>query len=125
MIKSIYMKTIFFSLEPPSGSYGGGAFFVKNMIKYLQKNGFNITFRLIPDIDLIFVIDPRKDRYNHYSIEEIMQYKNFFPMLLESQILDLRKHALQRIHIYHINFDAMHLLLLNRESQNALSLSYY
>ena len=38
MIKSVYMKTIFFSLQPPSGSYGGGAFFVKNMIKHLQSN---------------------------------------------------------------------------------------
>jgi hypothetical protein len=73
------MKTIFFSLEPPSGSYGGGAFFVKNMVKYLQEKGYNITFQLQPNIDLLFIIDPRKDRYNHYSIDQIIQYKQYFP----------------------------------------------
>ena len=79
MIESVYMKTIFFSLEPPSGSYGGGAFFVKNMIKHLQSKGYNITFKLQENIDLLFIIDPRKDRYNHYSIDEIIQYKQYFP----------------------------------------------
>jgi len=73
------MKTIFFSLQPPSGSYGGGAFFVKNMIKHLQSNGYNITFELVPNIDLLFIIDPRNGAYKKYNLNHFMQYKQYFP----------------------------------------------
>ena len=73
------MKTIFFSLEPPDGSYGGGAFFVKNMIKHLKNKGYNITFQLEPGIDLLFIIDPRHGAYKKYSLDNILQYKQYFP----------------------------------------------
>ena len=47
---------IFFTLEPPKGSYGGGAFFVKNMIKFLIEKGHTITHILEKDIgDLILL----------------------------------------------------------------------
>lgn len=69
------MKTIFFTLKPPVGSYGGGAFFVKNMSKFLTENGFRVVFDLIPNIDIIFIIDPRRDKYNRYSIDDIIKYK--------------------------------------------------
>ena len=50
MIESVYMKTIFFSLQPPSGSYGGGAFFVKDLANYFTNKGYEITFELKPNI---------------------------------------------------------------------------
>ena len=51
------MKNIFFTLEPPQGSYGGGAFFVKNFSKFLTQRGFNVVYDLKPGIDLIIIID--------------------------------------------------------------------
>lgn len=73
------MKTIFFTLRPPAGSYGGGAFFVKDMANYLEKNGYNVVYDLQPNIDIIFVVDPRKDTINRYGIDDIILYKNIYP----------------------------------------------
>lgn len=66
---------ILFTLKPPQGSYGGGAFFVKNTTTELIKNGHQIINSLQDGIDIIFIIDPRKDRYNIYGYEEIAKYK--------------------------------------------------
>lgn len=69
------MKKIFFSLNPPEGSYGGGSFFVKNLIEYLQKKNYNIIFELEDNIDLLFIIDPRKGPYKKYNIDDFIKYK--------------------------------------------------
>ena len=69
------MKTIFFTLKPPQGSYGGGAFFVKNLSKFLIENGYRVVYNLQIGIDLIIIIDPRRDQYNRYSIDDIIKYK--------------------------------------------------
>ena len=73
------MKTIFFNLRPPNGSYGGGSFFVQNMTKFLLDNGFKVVFELINNIDIIFIIDPRRGEYFKYGFEEIKNYKKNFP----------------------------------------------
>ena len=73
------MKKIFFSLKPPLGSYGGGAFFVKNIIQYLQNKGYNITFELEPNIDLLFIIDPRRGPHKKYNLNNFIQYKKYYP----------------------------------------------
>ena len=73
------MTTIFFSLNPPNGSYGGGSFFVKDLAKYFIKNDYEITFELKPNIDLIFIIDPRQGPYKKYSLENFLQYKQYYP----------------------------------------------
>lgn len=65
-----------FTLKPPNGSYGGGAFFVKNLSKFLVQNNHRITYTLDRDIDIIMLIDPRKSEYNRYSIDDIINYKN-------------------------------------------------
>ena len=70
---------IFFNLKPPNGSYGGGAFFVKNLSEYLINNN-NITYKLNDnDIDIIIIIDPRKGKHKRYDMDEIMKYKNINP----------------------------------------------
>lgn len=73
------MNKIFFSLKPPVGSYGGGAFFVKNLYNYLIKIGYNVVYDLENDIDVIFIIDPRKDNNNKYSLNDILIYKKKNP----------------------------------------------
>lgn len=75
------MVKIFFSLNPPNCSHGGGANFVKNLTEVLQNKNYNITYKLEADIDIIFIIDPRKDAScrKNYSIHEFLEYKKKNP----------------------------------------------
>ena len=68
---------VFFSLKPPSNSFGGGAFFVKNITNYLKNKNIEVTFELEKNIDIIFIIDPRKGNpeYKKYSVVELLEYK--------------------------------------------------
>jgi len=70
---------VFFNLRPPRGSYGGGAFFVKNLIDYLEKNNIETTFKLNSNIDIIFLIDPRKGKHKLYGIWDILKFKERNP----------------------------------------------
>ena len=71
---------VFFNLKPPNGSYGGGAFFVKNLSEFLITKNINITYKLNDnDIDIIIIIDPRKGKCKKYSINDIINYKNKNP----------------------------------------------
>ena len=69
------MPKIMFNLRPPQGSFGGGAFFVKNMSDYLKNKGFDVVYSLEQDIDLIFIIDPRKGDHKINGLDEILKYK--------------------------------------------------
>ena len=73
------MKTIFFTFKPFEGSYGGGMFFIKNLINYLKLHNFKITFKLEENIDIIFISDPRKGKHKKYSIDDIIKYKQQHP----------------------------------------------
>ena len=71
---------IFFSYKPIQTSYGGGNQFVLNIIQYLQSRGYNITFKLEPNIDLLFIIDPRKNPpTKQYGLNDFIQYKKIYP----------------------------------------------
>ena len=56
------MVKIFFTFKPSKSNYGGGAFFVENLIKYLKNLNYKITYNLENDIDIIFITDPRKGK---------------------------------------------------------------
>jgi len=73
------MKTVFFTLRPPTGSYGGGAFFVKNLSTFLTKEGYRVVYDLVEGIDLIFIIDPRRDNNNRWSLLDVIKYKKTHP----------------------------------------------
>ena len=72
---------VFFNLKPPCEkiSYGGGLFFVENLIDYLKSKKISVTFDLENDIDVIFIIDPRKGKFRKYDIEDIFKYKKKNP----------------------------------------------
>lgn len=75
-------KKVFFTFEPKGGSFGGGAFFVSNMIEYLKNRGYKITFTLEKGIDFIFITDPRKGKKGSsksYSVDDIIKYKKQNP----------------------------------------------
>ena len=72
-------KKIFFNLKPnkKSSSNGGGNYFVMNLQNYLENNNFKVVFDLEDNIDLIFIIDPRKNEaFNkNFGLDEILEYK--------------------------------------------------
>jgi glycosyltransferase involved in cell wall biosynthesis len=73
------MTKIFFSLKPPEGSYGGGGFFVKNLVSYLTNKNYTITYKLDEDIDILFIIDPRKGPNKKYGLNDFIIYKKLHP----------------------------------------------
>lgn len=73
------MKKILFTLKPLNESFGGGNFFVKNLSNYLKSKNFNVIYELEPNIDIIFIIDPRKNKSNNFKYQQIIEYKEKFP----------------------------------------------
>ena len=75
---------ILFTLKPLQKGIpgGGGCFFVRDLSQYFLDKGFDVVFNLQPNIDLIFIVDPRKNRTNNYSIDTIIQYKTTYPNAL-------------------------------------------
>ena len=74
-------KKILFTLKPlpPGVSGGGGCFFVNDLASNLSSKGYEIVYNLQPGIDLIFIIDPRRNSTNNYHIDTIINYKRHFP----------------------------------------------
>tara|TARA_B100001559_G_C16503466_1_gene624576 strand:+ start:360 stop:1466 length:1107 start_codon:yes stop_codon:yes gene_type:complete len=63
------------------GPWGGGNLFVKNLIEYLKSKNITVVDNLESnDIDIILLIDPRKDSenvtFNHVDIANYLAYEN-------------------------------------------------
>ena len=69
---------IFFNRVPRHEPYGGGNQFLVRMVEMLRDRGHNVVFHLEPEIDIIFMIDPRPGDIG-YSVEHISEYKRIFP----------------------------------------------
>ena len=71
---------IMFTKKEVSGSGGGGFFFIKNMKEHLKSNGYVVTNKLEDGIDLIFIIDPRRNKSNSpYTLGDYKEYKRKNP----------------------------------------------
>ena len=70
---------VLFTMKPPTSSNGGGCFFVKYMVDYLKAHNIDITYQLENDIDIIMLMDPRKNRTNLYDIDTIINFKKAHP----------------------------------------------
>ena len=63
-------------MTPTKQSFGGGNQFLNNFIEYLDKKCIKIVYDLIDDdIDIIFMMDPRKLSLNKITCEMIEKYK--------------------------------------------------
>ncbi len=60
------------------GPWGGGNNFVKAFFSEIPKLGHKVITSLERDIDIIFIMDPRYDN-GCISINEAIEYKNYFP----------------------------------------------
>ena len=72
---------IFFNFQPPEEeiSYGGGLFFVKYISEMLLNNNHEIYYDLIPNLDLLFIIDPRKGKFKQYDYQNLIEYQKKYP----------------------------------------------
>lgn len=69
---------VFFNRVEKFTPYGGGSQFITAMCKYFRTKGHQVTFHLEPDVDLIFMIDPRPGDIG-YSVNHIIQHKMNYP----------------------------------------------
>lgn len=70
--------TICFTMKPVQEAYGGGNQFLINLTNHLSKY-HNIVYELQPNLDLIFVMDPRKLKFNHIVNQMVINYKKQYP----------------------------------------------
>ena len=69
-----------FTMKPVVSAYGGGNQFLRNLVAYLEsRDKFEVTYELEDDIDLIFVMDPRKLKYNLITMDHVRAFKKTHP----------------------------------------------
>jgi len=70
------LGTIAFNLQAQKGPWGGSSVFVAQLSDYLKKLGYRVTLSLDGQIDVIILVDPRKDQNNKiFALDEIEKYK--------------------------------------------------
>ena len=65
---------IFFNRPTKRDAWGGGSHFITCFYDFLIKNGYNVVFNLEPEIDVIFMFDPRPSSGGD-SVNDIYAYK--------------------------------------------------
>ena len=65
---------ILINRKPRSGPWGGGNNFVKSFCKYMPDFGHEVYHDFVPDLDIIFIQDPRYDELG-ISINEVNKIK--------------------------------------------------
>lgn len=69
---------IYFNRLVKRSPWGGGAHFMTNLVDELVSRGHNVIFNFEPEIDIIFMMDPRHEEGGS-SIREIYEYKTKYP----------------------------------------------
>lgn len=66
-------------MTPQKTPFGGGNQFALNLIQYLENHDILITYKLEPDIDAIFIMDPRLLKFNKIDINQIKNFRLKYP----------------------------------------------
>lgn len=83
MIKIEKLYKICFTMKPISTSFGGGNQFLNNLLEYLDDNTIEIVYDLNHnDIDIIFMMDPRKLTLNKITMDMVKKYKSEHPNVI-------------------------------------------
>lgn len=76
------LANIAFSMLPAKGPWGGSSPFVSQLKAFLEWRGYRVGFKLDSDVDLVVLIDPRKELQNKsFGLEEIKKAKQANPGL--------------------------------------------
>lgn len=65
---------IFFNRKIRTSPWGGGSIFLTDFSNYLQKQGHEIVFSLVQEIDVLFMLDPRPEE-GGYDWTQLAMYK--------------------------------------------------
>lgn len=67
------------NLNPTQESWGGGNQFVLQLKSFLEAKEWKVVHRLESDVDLILMIDPRKDKLVQFDDRDIEKFKRKHP----------------------------------------------
>lgn len=71
---------IAFNMYPTRGPWGGSSLFVRQLTEYLKWRGYEPIFCLKKDVDIIIIIDPRKDlQKKSFDLDDIINYRKENP----------------------------------------------
>jgi len=79
-----YLYKICFTMTPKQAAFGGGNQFLLNFVDYLTKQQcIKIVYDLTDDdIDVIFIMDPRKLTLNKVTLDMVIKYKKKHPNIV-------------------------------------------
>ena len=83
---------IYLNREPIPGPWGGGNRVVVELSKEIIKNGWDLTFQLTPDVDVIFCFDPRPNNLGIWY-QDFLNHKNSYSSRIIQRIGDLGTHG--------------------------------
>lgn len=85
---------ILFNRPIKKTAWGGGSHFITNLCEYLTNKGIEVTFSLEPDIDLMFMFDPRRDG-KYPGLEDLLEFKKNknIPIIQRINDTDIARHA--------------------------------
>ncbi|MEM9296802.1 MAG: glycosyltransferase [Bacteroidota bacterium] len=73
--------TVSFNIKPFKGPWGGSNQFVEQFASYLESHGYRVIYNLEQSVDIIWIIDQRKDSWSkpRYSVDDVTSYKKENP----------------------------------------------
>lgn len=71
---------VYVNRQPRTGPWGGGNAFVSYLFSTLQQLGHTVVTHLTPSVDVIFIVDPRRDELG-VGVDEIEEFKKHFPQV--------------------------------------------
>jgi len=78
--KKSYTGTVAINMYSIRGPWGGSNVFVQQFAKILKRHGYRVQFDLKGNVDLILLIDPRKDlEHKAFGVNDIIEYKRKNP----------------------------------------------
>ena len=83
---------VYVNRRPKMGPWGGGIKTVNKLVDTLSSAGHDVFFQLVPNIDVIFCIDPRPNEYGEWY-QTFLQYKSVFDTKIVQRVGDLGTHS--------------------------------
>ena len=83
---------VYVNREPVIGPWGGGNKTLISIVDALRNKGHEVVFRLCEDIDVLFCIDPRPNKYGEWY-QHILYYKNRAGAKIVQRVGDVGTHG--------------------------------
>mgnify|MGYP003117410424 CR=1 FL=1 len=84
---------VYLNRQPKHGPWGGGIKTVNKLVSDLQNRGHEVVHRLVPDLDIIFCIDPRPNDYGEWYQHFLNYRERFRNTKIVQRVGDLGTHS--------------------------------